>query len=176
MEDLVTVNVLHPVGIALDLQQGKVYWTDLEGNLNGTGSVRRSNLDGSNVETLLTGIDEAYGLAIDSVGGKIYWPDAATGRIQRANLDGSGLEDLVLGLHTPTTIGLNLAEGRMYWTNSGFGGVGMIERANLDGTVLETVVSGVGVPWGIAVVPEPSTALLVISGILVVHLRRRRIR
>jgi len=149
-----------------------MYWTDLEGHLNGTGKIQRSDLDGSNVETLITGIDEANGLAIDSVGGKIYWPDLATGKIQRANLDGSGVEDLVVGVDTPTTIDLDFLEGMMYWTDSAdVGQLNRIERANLDGSDREVIVSG-GFPWGIAVVPEPSTALLLATTSLLV-LRRR---
>ena len=149
VEDVVTDNLMHPVGIALDLAQEKVYWTDLEGNLDGTGKIQRSNLDGSNVETLLTGIDEANGIAVDAVGGKMYWPEITTGKIQRANLDGTGVEDLVVGLGSPTTIGLD--QGKMYWTDSNQGGqLNRIERANYDGSDREVIVSG-GFPWGIAV-------------------------
>ena len=174
VEDLVTVNLMNPVGIALDLQQGKVYWTDLEGYHDGTGKIQRSDLDGSSVETLIAGIDEANGLAVDAVGGKIYWPELTTGKIQRANLDGSGIEDLVVGLNTPTTIGLDLLGGKMYWTDSAdVGQLNRIERANLDGSDREVVVSG-GFPWGIAVVPEPSTALLLVAGISALLRRRGR--
>jgi len=149
---LVTNNVIHPVGIALDTEHGKVYWKDLEGNLNGTGKIQRANLDGSNVETLLTGIDEASGLAVDAVGGKIYWPELRTKKIQRANLDGTGIQDLVVGLSTPTTISIDLFEGRMYWTDSSWTGqTNRIQRANLDGSNVQIVVSGIGFPWGIAV-------------------------
>jgi hypothetical protein len=154
VEVLVSIGLIHPVGIALDTQAGKVYWTDLEGNLDGMGTIKRANFDGSNVETIITGIDEAAGLALDAVGGKIYWPDLATKRIQRANLDGSGTEDLVVGLDSPTTISLDLFAGKMYWTDSG-GPINQIYRANLDGSGVEVIVSGVGFPWGISVLPSP---------------------
>jgi sugar lactone lactonase YvrE len=177
VEDLVAVNLTHPVGIALDTLHGKMYWTDLKGNFDGMGAILRSNLDGSNVETLITGIDEANGLALDAVGGQLYWPELTTGKIQRANLDGSGIEDLVVGLDTPTTIGLDLSEGTMYWTDSGSwpigGQINRIQRANLDGSNMEVIVSGVGYPWGIAVIPEPSTALLLSAAGLLALLRRR---
>jgi hypothetical protein len=150
-ENLVTQDLVHPGGIALDLQRGKMYWTDVEGNLDGRGKIQRSDLDGLNVETLITGVDEAYGLDLDAVSGKIYWPDLATGRIQRANLDGSGVEDLVLGLDTPTDVSLDVDQGKMYWTDSGFGDqINRIQRANLDGSGAEVIVSDLGFPWGIA--------------------------
>jgi len=174
VEDLVSGVLTHPAGIALDATAGKIYWTDLEADLDGLGRIQRSNLDGSNVETLISGIDEAFGLALDTVSGHIYWPDVATGKIQRADLDGNNVIDLVTGLDTPTTIGLDLAEGMMYWTDSGFGGqVNRIERANLTGGERETIVSGDGFPWGIAVVPEPSTIFLIFTLAFVRTGRRR---
>jgi hypothetical protein len=151
-EDLVTNNLFHPVGIALDTLRGKVYWTDLEGNLDGTGQIQRANLDGSNVETLLTGIDEANGIAVDPIGERIYWPELATKKIQRANLAGTGVQDLVTGLDTPATIAVDVADRKMYWTDGlASGQVNRITRANLDGSEVEVIVSGVGFPWGVAV-------------------------
>ena len=57
--------------------------------------IRRVDPDGSNLETVLTGIDDAIGdLAVDSEGGKIYWTDDTfqDRSIRRANLDGSDVE------------------------------------------------------------------------------------
>lgn len=153
-QNLITSGIINPTGLALDTVHGKMYWTDLEGNRNGTGSIHRSNLDGSQAETLLTEVDEAYGIAVDAVGGKIYWPELSTHKIQRANLDGSGVEDLVTGLDTPVTISLDLSEGKMYWTDSDWSGqVNRISRANLNGSNVQIIVSGVGFPFGIAVAP-----------------------
>lgn len=183
-EDLVTSGLFHPGGIALDAVHQKVYWTDLEGYLDGNGEILRSNLDGSNVETILTGIDEAAGIAIDPVRGKLYWPELATKKIQRANLDGSELEDIVTGLLNPTTVALDLATNKLYWTDS-FGGPAAdmrnrIQRANLDGSDVTTIVSGVGLPWGIAVVsvPEPTALGMFVASCLVFfpRLRTKRVK
>ena len=155
-EDLVTNGMIHPVGLALDLAHGKIYWTDLEGHRDGTGKIQRSNLDGSNVETVLNGVDEANALAVDAANGKIYWPEAVSQKIQRANLDGSEVEDLVTGLGNPTTVSLDLAAKKIYWTDSEWNGqTNRVQRANLDGSNVETIVSGIGFPWGIAVAPGP---------------------
>ena len=73
---------------------GKLYWTELN-----TESIRRSNLDGSGIENLVTtGLDAPLGIALDVAGGKMYWTDATADKIQRSNLDGSGVEDLITGL------------------------------------------------------------------------------
>ena len=69
----------------------KMYWPD-----SVTDKIQRANLDGSNVEDLVTtGLSDPDGIALDVAGGKIYWTDTLTDKIQRANLDGSNVEDLV---------------------------------------------------------------------------------
>jgi hypothetical protein len=164
VESLVT-GLVHPAAIVLDPVQGKMYWTELQRNFDGQGSIQRANLDGSHVETILTGIDEANGLAIDLKRRKLYWPELTTNRIQSANLDGSGLHDVVTGLDNPTTVDVDLRFGKIYWTNSLGQAVNEIARANLDGSNMETLISGIGIPWGIAVVPEPSSsAILLVAG------------
>ena len=123
----------------------KMYWTD-----NVSEKIQRANLDGTNVEDLVTtGVGRPYGIALDVAGGKMYWTDRGTYKIQRANLDGTNVEDLVIsGLSTPRSIALDVAGGKMYWTDSG---TDKIQRANLDGTNVEDLVTtGFRVPDGIA--------------------------
>jgi sugar lactone lactonase YvrE len=66
--------------------------------------VQRSNLDGSGVEDLVTGLVYPYSIALDIVNGKMYWVDYHADKIQRANLDGSSVEDVVSGLSSPRFI------------------------------------------------------------------------
>ncbi|MYD62181.1 MAG: hypothetical protein F4W91_14170 [Gemmatimonadetes bacterium] len=73
--------------------------------------MQRANLDGSDVEDLVTaGLDRPSGIALDVVTGKMYWGDYdnyGTAKIQCANLDGSDVEDLVTtGLDRPSGIAL----------------------------------------------------------------------
>lgn len=180
VEDVIVSGLTNPAAIAIDSLHGKLYWSDLEGNLDDAGRIMRSNLDGSNIETIHTGIDEASGLAVDPVAGKIYWPELRTKRIQRSNLDGTGIEDVAVNLLSPTTLGLDFTEGKIYWTDS-FGGpapnpLNRIERANFDGSARELIVSGIGLPWGIAVavIPEPPTVVLGILGTLSLIAFRQR--
>ena len=66
IENLVT-DVCSPIGIALDISGGQMYWTS-------GCKIQRANLDGSNVEELVpssTGIKE--GIALDIDGNKMYW-------------------------------------------------------------------------------------------------------
>ena len=74
--------------------QPKMYWTDWL-----YGKVMRANLDGTNVEEVLSNQSDAGGIAIDTVAGKIYWtrdPSDLTQGIHRANLDGTNVEPVVL--------------------------------------------------------------------------------
>ena len=122
-----------------------IYWTDLD-----TDKIQRANLDGSNVEDLVTtGLAGPSGIALDVAGGKMYWTDLDTDKIQRANLDGSNVEDLVTtGLAGPSGIALDVTGGKMYWTDWG---TDKIQRANLDGSNVEDLVTtGLEAPEDIA--------------------------
>ena len=125
-------------------QAWKLYWTDW-----GAGKIQRSNLDGSNVEDLVTtGLDYPDRIALDVSGGKMYWTDWGTEKIQRSNLDGSGVEDLVTtGLAGPDGLALDVSGGKMYWTDWG---TDKIQRSNLDGSGVEDLVTGLESPVGIA--------------------------
>ncbi len=68
-----------------------MYWADEE-----VDKIRRANLDGSNIEDLVSAaVMKPRALALDVTGGKMYWADEEIDKIQRANLDGSNIEDLV---------------------------------------------------------------------------------
>ena len=126
----------------------KMYWPDVS-----TGKIQRANLDGSDVEDVVTGLNAPFGVALDVPGGKVYWPGSSSGKIQRANLDGSNVEDLVTGLDLPFGIALDVAGGKMYWpivAASPKLQSGKIQRANLDGSNVEDLVTGLGDPFDVA--------------------------
>ena len=135
------VNVTAPVPES----RGKMYWTDA-----GTDKIQRANLDGSQIENLLsTELNVPQALALDVAGGKMYWIDAGTDKIQRANLDGSQIENLIFTeLNVPQALALDLAGGKMYWTDEW--NILRIQRANLDGTRIEDLVTGLSEPMGLA--------------------------
>ena len=141
VENLVASGLRDPLDVALDLTEGKMYWTD-----HGTDKIQRANLDGSNVEDLVTtGLSYPVGLALDLTAGKMYWTEWIRQKIQRANLDGSEVEDLVTtGLDKPRGVALDVAAGKMYWIDQG---TDRIQRANLDGSNVQNLVTtGLVVP------------------------------
>ena len=124
----------------------KLYWSDW-----GTDKIQRADLDGSNVEDLISGagLDRPYGLSLDSAGGKIYWADSGTRKIQRANLDGSGIEDLLTPTdqNIPSGLALDVSGGKIYWVDSG---TKKIQRANLDGSGIEDLLTDQNIPFDLA--------------------------
>ena len=131
--------------LVVDPDAPPIYWTDY-----GTDKIQRVNLDGSNVQNLVTrGLDVPAGIALDIAGGKMYWAEYGTEKIQRANLDGSNVQNLVTrGLNDPSGIALDVAGGKMYWTDTG---TDKIQRANLDGSNVQNLVTrGLNTPGSIA--------------------------
>ena len=129
-----------PEVLVVDPDAPPIYWTNYD-----TDKIQRANLDGSDVQDLVTqGLGGPFGIALDVVGGKMYWTDIYTDKIQRANLDGSNIEDLVTqGLSGPNGIALDVVGGKMYWTDSR---AEKIQRANLDGSNIEDLVTQ-GLEW-----------------------------
>ena len=105
----ILVSGLHGISnIALDVEGGKIYWADWTDD-----GIKRANLDGTDIDTLLF-FEDAWiiGIALDVEGGKIYWADDLggrnTGSIKRANLDGTNIETIVSGMDEPYGIALSL--------------------------------------------------------------------
>jgi hypothetical protein len=143
-----------PKQIHLDKKNGKLYWCDREGM-----RVMRSNLDGSQVETLVEAgrgdVDRrdqtrwCVGITIDPKRQKIYWtqkgPDnAGLGRIFRANVEipkgesaasRSDIEVLFADLPEPIDLELDLQDRVLYWTDRGDPPRGnTVNRAPIDAT------------------------------------------
>ena len=143
------------------MEGGKLYWAD-----SGTDTIRRANLDGSNIQDIVTtGLRTPTGIAVDLKWQKVYWIDSGTDTIRRANLDGSNIQDILTngksGLRTPTGIAVDMTEDKLYWIDSG---TDTIQRANLDGSHIEDIVTGLRTPTDIAVDPEADKVYWADSG------------
>lgn len=83
-------------GLTVDEVTGRIYWMQPESGV--VSSLMSADGDGSDVQTLVTGIVAEQTLAVDPVGGWLYWVEGNLGeQIKRANLDGS---DVTL-IYTP---------------------------------------------------------------------------
>ncbi|MBE2233503.1 MAG: DUF11 domain-containing protein, partial [Anaerolinea sp.] len=112
VEVLVPAAASGPTGdLALDEPRGRMYWVS-------GATIQRANLDGSGVQTVLSGLNSPNSLAVNSSAGKLYWQEPD--RIRRANLDGSGVETVATpGPDRPlTSMALDPVRGNLYWATA----------------------------------------------------------
>jgi len=149
---LVDSGLYTPGGIDLDVVNNHIYWTDSGGSSNPT--VKRANLDGSDVQTLLErydGItDNVFGIALDTSGNHMYL--GGQHRILRTDLTGGNRVILVSGIYDVVSdVVLDLDAGHIYWGQwDRFGDTDEgIWRADLDGNNLIKVFDSPR-PYGLA--------------------------
>ena len=135
-----------PDGVAVDVEAGHIYWTNMGMPPVNDGSIERVDLDGANRTTIVPngGTYTPKQLHLDSVGRKLYWGDREGMRVMRCNLDGSNVETLVQTGEgdedrrdeTKWCVGVTVdhASGYLYWTQKGpsDAGLGKILRAGID--------------------------------------------
>ncbi len=143
IQSLITAGLNEPMSLDVDHAAEKMYWTEL------MGGVKRADLNGSNVETLVpfTGGVTGFGMALDTSNHKMYWSVSNLNKIQRANLDGSNVEDVVATPGGPFGIAIDSNSNKIYWTE---GDTLTIRRSNLDGSNVENLFTGLDKPTGIA--------------------------
>jgi DNA-binding beta-propeller fold protein YncE len=160
------------VGIAVDIEKSKFYWTQKGGDNAGQGSIRRAGIsmphgesaaDRHDIELLYDALPEPIDLDIDPGDRMLYWTDRGDpprgNTVNRAPLDtssGKRVAPEIVFDHLMEGIGLALdTKGRrMFVTDLG----GSIYSANLDGTDRRTLQFALGNLSGIAYVDLPATS------------------
>jgi hypothetical protein len=142
----IVTNCRFPDGIAVDVEAGHIYWTNMGVPPLNDGSIERADLDGKNRKVIVPpgGTHTPKQLHLDKANGKLYWGDREGMRVMRANLDGSQVETLVERGRgdkdqldeTRWCVGITIDPkfGKIYWTQKGAtkGGLGRIFRANIE--------------------------------------------
>jgi DNA-binding beta-propeller fold protein YncE len=154
------------VGIALDVQGGKVYWTQKGPDNAGRGRIFRANLElpkgqtpanRLDIEVLYDNLPEPIDLDLDLGNRTMYWTDRGDpprgNTVNRAPMDagaGSGKEPEIVFNHLMEGIGLSLdlKNRRMFLTDLG----GSVYSANLDGSNAKNLLFAEGNLSGIAYV------------------------
>ncbi|CAL1125490.1 unnamed protein product [Cladocopium goreaui] len=132
-------------GIALDVQSGKIYWTNFEGN-----EIRRADLDGNNSETLLdTGSMGPTGIALDTVNREIYFTSNTNNfAVRRLDFDGlNPVEVVTTQIRGSGGIALDVSDSKMYYTSYN---EDISRRADLDGANVEDLYTGLVSPMDVA--------------------------
>jgi hypothetical protein len=158
------------VGIALDVEAGKLYWTQKGSDNAGEGRIFRANLEipqgqsaanRKDIELLYGGLPEPIDLELDLANRTMYWTDRGDpprgNTVNRAPMDpapGSGKKPEIILDHLMEGIGiaLDLKGGRMFLTDLG----GSVYSANLDGSNKKTLLGAEGNLTGIAYAEVPA--------------------
>ncbi len=159
-----------PDGVALDVEAGHIYWTNMgRSPATNDGSIERADLDGGN-RTIIVPSGTTYTpkqIQLDKRNGKLYWCDREGMRVMRANLDGSLIETLVeTGRgdsdrrdQTRWCVGIAIDPVRqqIYWTQKGPDNAekGRLLRAGLDIPKGETAANRSDIEVFFDRLPEP---------------------
>jgi sugar lactone lactonase YvrE len=153
------------VGIAVDAEGGKFYWTE-KGD-NNRGRILRANIEippsqtpanRSDIELLFENLPEPVDLDLDLANRTLYWTDRGHSprgnTVNRAPMNPKpGTEPEILVTHLMEGIGLalDLKGGRMFFADL----AGSVYSANLDGSNQKTLLYAQGNLTGIAYAELP---------------------
>jgi len=158
------------VGIAVDIEGGKFYWTQKGPGNAGDGRIFRANIEipqgqspanRTDIELLYEKLPEPIDLDFDLANRTLYWTDRGDpprgNTVNRAPMDplsGNRKEPEILFTHLEEGIGLalDLKGGRMFITDY----AGSLYSANLDGSNRKTLAYAEGNLTGIAYVELPA--------------------
>jgi hypothetical protein len=158
-----------PDGVAVDVEAGHIYWTNMGVPNRNDGSIERADLDGRNRKTIIPqgGTFTPKQLQLDKENGKLYWCDREGMRVMRSDLDGSAIETLVEAGRGDTDrrdqtkwcvgIAVDAGRGQIYWTQKGpeKGGLGRLFRANIEIPKGENAANRADIEVLFAGLPEP---------------------
>jgi crotonobetainyl-CoA:carnitine CoA-transferase CaiB-like acyl-CoA transferase len=159
----------HCVGIAVDVEGGKLYWTQKGDAKAGQGRLFRANIEippgqtastRKDIELLYDALPEPIDLDIDPATRTLYWTDRGDpprgNTVNRAPLDSSpgrrpAPEIVFKHLMEGIGLALDLKGGRMFITDL----TGSVYSANLDGSDKKTLLVAQGNLTGIAYAELP---------------------
>jgi sugar lactone lactonase YvrE len=168
-QKVIVSNCQLPDGIAVDVEGGRIYWTNMGvPNLN-DGSIECAELDGRNRRVVVPqGLTfTPKQIHLDKQSGKLYWCDREGMRVMRSNLDGSQIETLVEAGRgdadrrdqTRWCVGITIDPERkqIYWTQKGSdnGEQGRLFRAGLEIPKGETAANRSDIEIFFDHLPEP---------------------
>jgi 3-hydroxyacyl-CoA dehydrogenase len=149
------------VGIAVDHDGGKIYWTQKGGDNANEGRIFRANIDipkgetaanRSDIEVFFDKLPEPIDLDLDLAKRMLYWTDRGNApkgnTVSRAPIDtpGKDQEILINDLMEGIGLSLDLKRGRMFFADLG----GSVYSAKLDGSEKRALTMAQGNLTGVA--------------------------
>jgi hypothetical protein len=108
VEDLV-INLTAPTGLDVDVENGLIYFTD---NLQ----IKRANLDGSGVTTLINQFFYPQDVKLDRVKGNLYWTVPNLNAVYSSKIDGSSTTLLTTSVNGPAYLSFDEAGKLIYFS------------------------------------------------------------
>lgn len=127
------------VGLTYSALDQKIYFSDF--NLYPSGNIWRMDVDGTNVEAIVSDIGDPYAIAIDETAEKIYWVDD-DGNVSRANLDGSSPEIGFFNVPGASwrALALDVENNKMYVYDAN---IEDLYAVDMDGSNAQIIISGI---------------------------------
>lgn len=98
----VVSGIVQLTGVDIDPIAQKLYWVDLGFNALNDTMIRRANLDGSGVETLLSNLpDVIIDIQVDPSNNALRWTSRDEGLIKMSTLNGGNVQPIFSGLREP---------------------------------------------------------------------------
>ncbi|WP_165824125.1 DUF5050 domain-containing protein [Pseudochryseolinea flava] len=136
-----------PYQIALDVENGKVYWAE-DLDADEIGHIGRANLDGSDKEYVVS-LDggEFRAIALDTENDKMYYYEVYNEDLYQANLDGTDATPILSGVFG-YALAVDMVNDKIYFDEQNDE---ELKRADLDGSNIETIDDNGSRIYGIAV-------------------------
>ena len=129
-----------------------MYWTRFD-----AGAIKRAGMDGSNLVTVVAGLNGPVGVTIDFDSRRLYWTEYDINKIQSSGLDG---RDIQLVIQLPVGIdpwGIAILNDRIYWGNWGDN---KLQSCTTNGQDIQTLYTETNDIYHVTVVPaldQPTT-------------------
>jgi hypothetical protein len=129
--------IVNPAGFDVAIGAGKVYWSVAD-------KIMKSNLDGTNQQTVFSGIEYPCSLAIDPINNQLYWTQTINRSyttIWRSGLDGSNPQSLAAETYRAFSLAIDVENEKLFWDL--FGGEAMkIQQLCLSDPVKQNIWTG----------------------------------
>jgi len=129
--EMIVTGIGDPYAIALDVEGGKMYWVDDDGN------VSKANLDGSNQEIGFFNVPGAQwrAISLDVENNMMYVYDVNIEEIYAVNMDGTNPQVIITGNYGYALL-VDTVNDRIYFDDQN---EELLKVANLDGSNIQTV-------------------------------------
>jgi hypothetical protein len=124
-------------GFDVAIGAGKVYWSVAD-------KIMKSNLNGTNQQTVFSGIKYPCSLAVDPINNELYWTqtiERSYTTIWRSGLDGSNPQTLVAETYRAFSLAIDVENEKLFWDLFG-GGETKIQQFSLSDPVKQTIWTG----------------------------------